>query len=139
MGDQLSAGILNGQEVRVRIANDQGMKLKIDFSISSIPHLDLTDTENLESGSKELESEGECLIGWHNIRVMCDGPSFSFHFLLHTELQSAEHAVSDRHMAFVVCERVFNNLLAWAATRDVRYLLAAQRSLTAVQNQQGDA
>ena len=37
-----------------------------------------------------------------------------------------------------VCERMFNALLAWATTRDVRYLLAAQRSLTAVQNQEGD-
>ena len=55
------------------------------------------------------------------------------------ELQSAEQAVSDRQQAaFVVCERMFNALLAWATTRDVRYLLAAQRSLTAVQNQQGD-
>ena len=44
------------------------------------------------------------------------------------------------HLAlfFQVCERMFNALLAWATTRDVRYLLAAQRSLTAVQNQEGD-
>jgi hypothetical protein len=55
------------------------------------------------------------------------------------ELQSAQQAVMDRQQAaFVVCERMFNALLAWATTRDVRYLLAAQRSLTAVQNQQGD-
>ena len=40
--------------------------------------------------------------------------------------------------AFQVCERMFSALLAWATTRDVRYLLAAQRSLTAVQNQEGD-
>ena len=48
------------------------------------------------------------------------------------ELQSAQQAV------FVVCERMYNALLAWATTKDVRNLLAAQRSLTAVQNQQGD-
>ena len=106
------------------------MKLIImDFSISSIPHLDLTDNENLESGFQELESESECLNSCGHIRVMRGGSSFSFYFLLHAELQSAEQA------ALVVCERMFN---AWATTRDVRYLLAAQRSLTAVQNQQGD-
>ena len=55
------------------------------------------------------------------------------------EVQSAHQAVADRQQAaFAVCERMFNALLAWATTRDVRYLLAAQRSLTAVQNQQGD-
>ena len=37
-----------------------------------------------------------------------------------------------------VLECMFNALLAWATTRDVRYLLAAQRSLTTVQNQEGD-
>ena len=41
-------------------------------------------------------------------------------------------------MAVEVCDRMFNALLAWATTKDVRYLLAAQRSLTAVQNQEGD-
>ena len=55
------------------------------------------------------------------------------------EIQSAHQALADRQQAaFAVCERMFNALLAWATTRDVRYLLAAQRSLTAVQNQQGD-
>jgi len=55
------------------------------------------------------------------------------------EIQSAHQALVDRQQAaFAVCERMFNALLAWATTRDVRYLLAAQRSLTAVQNQQGD-
>ena len=48
-------------------------------------------------------------------------------------------ALRDRQqMAFEVCDRMFNALLAWATTKDVRYLLAAQRSLTAVQNQEGD-
>ena len=48
-------------------------------------------------------------------------------------------AIRDRQESgFQVCERMFNALLAWATTRDVRYLLAAQRSLTAVQNQEGD-
>ncbi len=55
------------------------------------------------------------------------------------EARVAGQALADRQQAaFAVCERMFNALLAWATTRDVRYLLAAQRSLTAVQNQQGD-
>lgn len=56
-----------------------------------------------------------------------------------TEAQAAMQALRDRQqMAFEVCDRMFNALLAWATTKDVRYLLAAQRSLTAVQNQEGD-
>ena len=55
------------------------------------------------------------------------------------EARAAGQDLADRQQAaFAVCERMFNALLAWATTRDVRYLLAAQRSLTAVQNQQGD-
>ncbi len=55
------------------------------------------------------------------------------------EAQAAMQALKDRQQqAFNVCERMFNALLAWATTKDVRYLLAAQRSLTAVQNQEGD-
>ena len=55
------------------------------------------------------------------------------------EAQQAMQALRDRQqMAFEVCDRMFNALLAWATTKDVRYLLAAQRSLTAVQNQEGD-
>lgn len=55
------------------------------------------------------------------------------------ESRATSQALMDRQQAaFQVCERMFNALLAWATTRDVRYLLAAQRSLTAVQNQQGD-
>jgi ankyrin repeat protein len=55
------------------------------------------------------------------------------------ETQAAMEAIRERQQsAFQVCERMFSALLAWATTRDVRYLLAAQRSLTAVQNQQGD-
>ena len=55
------------------------------------------------------------------------------------ESRATGQALADRQQAaFQVCERMFNALLAWATTRDVRYLLAAQRSLTAVQNQQGD-
>ena len=55
------------------------------------------------------------------------------------ESQRAMQALKDRQqMAFEVCDRMFNALLAWATTKDVRYLLAAQRSLTAVQNQEGD-
>ena len=56
-----------------------------------------------------------------------------------TEAQQALQALKDRQqMAFEVCDRMFNALLAWATTKDIRYLLAAQRSLTAVQNQEGD-
>jgi len=55
------------------------------------------------------------------------------------EAQLAKQKLRDRQEAgYQVCERMFNALLAWATTRDVRYLLAAQRSLTAVQNQEGD-
>ena len=55
------------------------------------------------------------------------------------ETQVAMQALQDRQQAAMqVCERMFNALLAWATTKDVRYLLAAQRSLTAVQNQEGD-
>ena len=55
------------------------------------------------------------------------------------EAQQALQSLQDRQqMAFEVCDRMFNALLAWATTKDVRYLLAAQRSLTAVQNQEGD-
>ncbi len=56
-----------------------------------------------------------------------------------TEAQEAMQSLRDRQqMAFEVCDRMFNALIAWATTKDVRYLLAAQRSLTAVQNQEGD-
>ena len=56
-----------------------------------------------------------------------------------TEALQAMQALKDRQqMAFEVCDKMFNALLAWATTKDIRYLLAAQRSLTAVQNQEGD-
>jgi nuclear factor NF-kappa-B p105 subunit len=56
-----------------------------------------------------------------------------------TEADQALEALKDKQqMAFEVCDRMFNALLAWATTKDIRYLLAAQRSLTAVQNQEGD-
>ena len=71
------------------------------------------------------------------------------HFpILHSPIPSFNHSLIQPfpyspilqfpQSAFQVCERMFSALLAWATTRDVRYLLAAQRSLTAVQNQQGD-
>jgi len=48
-------------------------------------------------------------------------------------------SLQQRQMAaYQLCERMFDALMHWARTKDVRYLLAAQRSLTAVQNSDGD-
>ena len=48
-------------------------------------------------------------------------------------------SLQQRQMAaYQLCERMFDALMHWARTKDVRYLLAAQRSLTAVQNNDGD-
>ena len=78
----------------------------------------------------------------HHTPIVMTGPNPSTNVGDHpaeAESQEANQALMDRQQAaFQVCERMFNALLAWATTRDVRYLLAAQRSLTAVQNQQGD-
>ena len=56
-----------------------------------------------------------------------------------TEALQAMQALKDRQqMAFEVCDNIFKALFTWATTKDIRYLLTAQRSLTAVQNQEGD-
>ena len=53
-----------------------------------------------------------------------------------TEALQAMQALKDRQqMAF---DKMFNALLVLATTKDICYLLAAQRSLTAVHNQEGD-
>lgn len=86
------------------------------------------DTEREESGFQDLEILDSGL----DPDGRTDNPA-------EDEARAAGQALADRQQAaFAVCERMFNALLAWATTRDVRYLLAAQRSLTAVQNQQGD-
>ena len=43
-----------------------------------------------------------------------------------------------QQQAFEVCERLCKALMEWARTKDVRYLLAAQQDITAVQNDEGD-
>ena len=86
------------------------------------------DTEREESGFQDLETLDSGL----DPEGRTDNPA-------EVEARAAGQELVDRQQAaFAVCERMFNALLAWATTRDVRYLLAAQRSLTAVQNQQGD-
>lgn len=68
-----------------------------------------------------------------------EGPQTSKEKTAEIETQQAMQSLQDRQQkAFEVCDRMFNALLAWATTKDVRYLLAAQRSLTAVQDQEGD-
>ena len=71
--------------------------------------------------------------------LFTEAPQSSREQTAEIEAQQALQSLQDRQqMAFEVCDRMFNALLAWATTKDVRYLLAAQRSLTAVQNQEGD-
>ena len=56
-----------------------------------------------------------------------------------TDDAAIAQSLQQRQMvAYQLCERMFDALMHWARTKDVRYLLAAQRSLTAVQNNDGD-
>jgi nuclear factor NF-kappa-B p105 subunit len=83
----------------------------------------MVDVEQEESGFME-----ETLDSGINIRDEGAPPNPSSE----AETQAAMEAIRERQQsAFQVCERMFSALLAWATTRDVRYLLAAQRSLTA--------
>lgn len=91
----------------------------------------MVDLEQEESGFADTETLDS------GIRDAGEGPSPNPSS--EAETQAAMEAIRERQQsAFQVCERMFSALLAWATTRDVRYLLAAQRSLTAVQNQEGD-
>eukprot|EP00731_Ephydatia_muelleri_P012374 Em0006g1268a len=91
------------------------------------------DSENNESGIAMEREEDSGLPGELGL------PARVGSVVSDAELQRAMQALHDKQeAAFQVCERMFNALLAWASTKDVRYLLAAQRSLTAVQNQEGD-
>ena len=110
----------------------------------------IADVEKLDSGlppGEPFPSISLCLSHSHSIKshsdsIKCPIPIPSDEVtmeLAEGESRQTRQALADRQQAaFQVCERMFNALLAWATTRDVRYLLAAQRSLTAVQNQQGD-
>ena len=52
---------------------------------------------------------------------------------------TADGAITQQQMgAYQLCEKMFDGLMHWAKTKDVRYLPAAQRSLKAVQNNDGD-
>ena len=51
---------------------------------------------------------------------------------------TAGDAVAQQMAACQLCERVFEALMHWVRTKDVRYLLAVQRSLGKVQNSDGD-
>ncbi|KAL5499607.1 hypothetical protein EMCRGX_G011058 [Ephydatia muelleri] len=91
------------------------------------------DSENNESGIAMEREEDSGLPGELGL------PARVGSVVSDAELQRAMQALHDKQeAAFQVCERMFNALLAWASTKDVRYLLAAQRSLTAIQNQEGD-
>eukprot|EP00731_Ephydatia_muelleri_P012361 Em0006g1255a len=102
------------------------------------------DSENNESGIAMEREEDSGLPGELDYQVrewsaVSDLVTRVGSVVSDAELQRAMQALHDKQeAAFQVCERMFNALLAWASTKDVRYLLAAQRSLTAVQNQEGD-
>ena len=52
---------------------------------------------------------------------------------------TAADAITQQQMAaYQFCERIFEGLMHWARTKDIRYLQAIQRSLTGVQNSDGD-
>ena len=58
---------------------------------------------------------------------------------MHDIMVTADGAITQQQMgAYQLCERLFDTLMHWTRTKDVRYLLVAQRSLKAVQNNDGD-
>jgi ankyrin repeat protein len=58
--------------------------------------------------------------------------------LMQQLLETKATLLRRQQQAFEVCERLTRALMEWARTKDVRYLLAAQQDITAVQNNEGD-
>ena len=57
---------------------------------------------------------------------------------MHDIIVTADGAITQQQMgAYQLCE-MFDALMHWARTKDVRYLPAAQTSLKAIKNNDGD-
>ena len=58
--------------------------------------------------------------------------------LMQQLVETKSELLRRQQQAFEVCDRLCKALMEWARTKDVRFLLAAQQDITAVQNDEGD-